>query len=152
AAVSASRATAGQFVSLPCVQVRAGIVSAGLTGGERNMHWRAMAGLALKIAAVTPAAAQDAENGEQIYRRCKACHQIGEGARNTVGPQLNDIVGRAAGSVEGYNYSKANRKAAEDGLVWTEENLMEYLENPRSFMRGTKMAFAGLRDEQDRKD
>lgn len=116
------------------------------------MHWRALAGLALLIAAMTPAAAQDADDGEQVFRKCRACHQIGDGARNTVGPQLNDIVGRPAGSVEGYNYSKANREAGAEGLVWTEEKLMEYLENPRQFMPRNKMAFAGLRDEQDRKD
>lgn len=116
------------------------------------MHWRALAGLALLIAAMTPAAAQDADDGEQVFRKCRACHQIGDGAKNTVGPQLNDIVGRPAGSVEGYNYSKANREAGAEGLVWTEEKLMEYLENPRQFMPRNKMAFAGLRDEQDRKD
>jgi cytochrome c len=116
------------------------------------MHSRGLIGLVFLVAALSPAAAQDAENGEQVFRKCRACHQIGDGAKNTVGPQLNDIVGRVAGGVDGFNYSKANRKAAEEGLVWTEENLMAYLENPRKFMPGTKMAFAGLRDEQERKD
>ncbi|HEX5600340.1 MAG TPA: cytochrome c family protein [Hyphomicrobiaceae bacterium] len=116
------------------------------------MHSRGLIGLVFLVAALGPAAAQDAENGEQVFRKCRACHQIGEGARNTVGPQLNNIVGRTAGSVEGYNYSKANKKAADDGLVWTEENLMAYLEDPRKFMPGTKMVFPGLRDEKERKD
>mgnify|MGYP005852993349 CR=1 FL=1 len=116
------------------------------------MHARALVGLAFLVAAVSPAAAQDAENGEQVFRKCRACHQVGEGAKNTVGPQLNNVVGRPAGSVEGYNYSKANKEAGAGGLVWTEENLMKYLENPRAFMPKNKMAFAGLRDEQDRKD
>ncbi len=116
------------------------------------MHSRGLIGLVFLVAALSPAAAQDAENGEQVFRKCRACHQVGDGAKNTVGPQLNDIVGRVAGGVDGFNYSKANRKAAEEGLVWTEENLMAYLENPRKFMPGTKMAFAGLRDEQERKD
>ncbi len=116
------------------------------------MHSRGLIGLVFLVAALSPAAAQDAENGEQVFRKCRACHQIGDGAKNTVGPQLNDIVGRVAGGVDGFNYSKANRKAGEEGLVWTEENLMAYLENPRKFMPGTKMAFAGLRDEQERKD
>ena len=93
------------------------------------------------VAALGPAAAQDAENGEQVFRKCRACHENGEAAKNSVGPQLKNIVGRAAGSVEGYNYSKANRKAADEGLVWTEENLMAYLEDPRKFMPGTKMVF-----------
>jgi cytochrome c len=120
--------------------------------GNGTMHSRELIGLVFLVAALGPAAAQDAENGEQVFRKCRACHQIGEGARNTVGPQLNNIVGRTAGSVEGYNYSKANKKAADDGLVWTEENLMAYLEDPRKFMPGTKMVFPGLRDEKERKD
>lgn len=116
------------------------------------MRSRTFIGLAFLLAALSPAAAQDAENGEQVFRKCRACHQVGEGAKNTVGPQLNNIIGRPAGSVEGFNYSKANKEAGAGGLVWTEENLMEYLENPRKFMPRNKMAFAGLRDEQDRKD
>lgn len=116
------------------------------------MRSRTFVGLAFLLAALSPAAAQDAENGEQVFRKCRACHQVGEGAKNTVGPQLNNIIGRPAGSVEGFNYSKANKEAGAGGLVWTEENLMEYLENPRKFMPRNKMAFAGLRDEQDRKD
>ncbi len=116
------------------------------------MHAKAIVGLLFLAASVSPAVAQDAANGEQVFRKCRACHQIGDGAKNTVGPQLNNIVGRPAGSVDGYNYSKANREAGAEGLVWTEEKLMEYLENPRAFMPKNKMAFAGLRDEQDRKD
>ena len=116
------------------------------------MHAKALAGLAVLLAAVSPAAAQDAENGEQVFRKCRACHQIGDGAKNTVGPQLNGVVGRPAGSVEGFNYSQANKEAGAKGLVWTEEKLMEYLENPRGFMPKNKMAFAGLKDEADRKD
>lgn len=116
------------------------------------MHSRALVGLAFLVAVVSPAAAQNAENGEQVFRKCRACHQIGEGAKNTVGPQLNNIIGRPAGSVEGFNYSQANKEAGQNGLVWTEENLFKYLENPRAFMPKTKMAFAGLREEADRKD
>lgn len=116
------------------------------------MHWKALVGLGFLIAAVSPAAAQNAENGEQVFRKCRACHQVGEGAKNAVGPQLNDIVGRPAGAVEGFNYSQANKEAGAGGLVWTEENLFKYLENPRAFMPKNKMAFAGLKDEADRKD
>lgn len=116
------------------------------------MHLKVLAGVAFLLAAVSPAAAQNAENGEQVFRKCRACHQIGEGAKSAVGPQLNDIIGRHAASVEGFNYSKANKEAGEKGLIWTEENLSEYLENPRQFMPKNKMAFAGLKDEADRKD
>lgn len=116
------------------------------------MREKALAGLVILLAAVSPATAQDAENGEQVFRKCRACHQIGDGARNMVGPQLNNIVGRPAGKVEGFNYSQANKEAGKDGLVWTEEKLMEYLKNPKAFMPKTKMVFAGLKDEADRKD
>ncbi len=107
----------------------------------------------LATAAASPIAwAQDAENGESIYRQCRACHQVGPNARNLVGPQLNGVVGRKASAVEGFNYSDASKQAAAKGLVWTDENLDKYLENPRSFMPGTRMAYAGLRDENARKD
>ena len=101
-----------------------------------------------------PAAAQDgkAEDGAEVFKKCRACHDVGPGAKNKVGPLLNDIVGRQAGSIEGFNYSDANKAAGAKGLVWTDEVLFKYLENPLTFMQGTKMAFAGLKDEQDRSD
>jgi cytochrome c len=96
--------------------------------------------------------AQDADNGAEVFKRCRACHDVGETAKNKVGPILNGIVGRKAGTIEGFNYSDANKKAGADGWVWTEEKMMEYLLNPRAAMPGNKMAYAGLKDEQDRKD
>ena len=96
--------------------------------------------------------AQDAENGAEVFKRCRACHEVGDKAKNKVGPILNGIVGRKAGTIEGFNYSDANRKAGAEGWVWTEEKMMEYLLNPRAAMPGNKMAFAGLKDERDRKD
>lgn len=96
--------------------------------------------------------AQDVENGEKVFRQCRACHQVGDGAKNLVGPQLNGIVGRKAGTVEGYKYSNVNLEAGTKGLVWTEEELLKYLEAPMKVMPGTRMAYAGLRDEQQRKD
>ena len=98
------------------------------------------------------ASAQDVENGQSVYRQCRACHQIGAGAKNLVGPQLNAVIGRKAGTVEGFNYSEANKAAGTKGMVWDEATLMQYLENPLQFMPGTKMAYAGLKDEADRKD
>lgn len=100
----------------------------------------------------TEASAQDVENGQNLYRQCRACHQIGSGAKNLVGPQLTGIVGRKAGTVDGFNYSEANKTAGTKGLVWDEATLLKYLENPLGFMPGTKMAYAGLKDEADRKD
>jgi cytochrome c2 len=108
--------------------------------------------LAVPMAFSAAALAQDAENGEAVFRQCRACHQVGDGAKNLVGPQLNGAVGRKASSVEGYSYSQASKDAAAKGLVWTEDVLMKYLENPTTFMPGTKMAFAGLKDEDARKD
>src|SRR2546430_9923910 len=100
------------------------------------------------------AAADDgkAEEGAEVFKKCRACHDVGPDAKNKVGPLLNDIVGRKAGTIEGFSYSEANKAAGAKGLTWTEDVLLKYLENPLSFMQGTKMAFAGLKDEQDRKD
>lgn len=114
------------------------------------------AGIAVVLFAATlaPALAVDAsvENGEDVFKKCRACHDVGPDARNKVGPVLNSLFGRKAGTVDGFRYSDANHKAGESGWVWTEEKLNAYLENPREAMPGNKMAFAGLRDEQNRKD
>ena len=87
--------------------------------------------------------------GEGVFRKCKACHQVGDGAKNRSGPILNGIVGRAAGTVDGFKYSSSMVKAAEDGLVWNDEELAGFLANPRSYLKGTKMSFAGLKKEDD---
>jgi cytochrome c len=99
-----------------------------------------------------PAQEGNAADGAEVYKKCRACHDVGPTAKNKVGPLLNGIIGRQAGTIEGFNYSEANKQAGAKGLVWTEEVLFKYLEAPLSFMPGTKMAFAGLKDEQDRKD
>ena len=112
-----------------------------------------IAGLLLAgMAGAANAADGDAAAGEDVFKKCQACHAIGEGAKNKVGPLLNGIIGRKSGTVEGFNYSDANKAAGEKGLVWTEAELDKYLTDPRAFMPGNKMAFAGLKDEQDRKD
>lgn len=87
--------------------------------------------------------------GEKVFRKCKACHQVGEGAKNRSGPQLNGIVGRPFGAVEGFRYSDAMKAAAEGGAVWTEETLAAFLENPKKYLKGTKMSFAGLKSAED---
>lgn len=94
----------------------------------------------------------NAEAGEDVFKKCRACHDVGPDAKNKVGPVLNGLIGRKSGTVEGFAYSDANKAAGEKGLVWTEENFLKYIEDPRAFMPGNKMAFAGLKDEQDRKD
>jgi cytochrome c len=95
------------------------------------------------------AAAQDAAAGEKFFARCRPCHQIGEGAKNMVGPELNGIVGRKAGTAEGYHYSDANKNS---GLTWDEATLKEYLKNPRAKIPGTKMIFPGVTKEKDLAD
>ena len=89
------------------------------------------------------------EHGEKVFRKCKACHQVGEGAKNRSGPILTGIVGRPAGMVEGFRYSKPLMAMAEAGLIWDEANLHAFLTKPKSFMKGTKMSFAGLRSDED---
>jgi len=98
----------------------------------------------------TPAQADDTlKAGEKVFKRCKACHMVGEKAKNRVGPLLNDIFGRKAGTIEGFKYSKAMAEAGEGGLVWDDETMTAFLKKPRKYIKGTKMGFAGLRkDEQ----
>lgn len=87
------------------------------------------------------ALAGDVAAGEKVFARCKICHQVGEAARNGVGPSLNGIVGRRAGAIADFAYSNANKNS---GLTWDEATLKEYLKNPRAMVPGTKKAFAGL--------
>jgi len=112
------------------------------------------AATAAALIMAAPAVAQEgnAEDGAEVFKKCRACHDVGPEAKNKVGPSLNEIIGRKAGTIEGFTYSEANKSAGGKGLVWTEDVLSKYLENPLAFMPGTKMAFAGLKDPQDRKD
>jgi len=92
-----------------------------------------------------------AETGEKVFGKCKACHQIGEGAKNRAGPVLTGIVGSPAGGVDGFKkYSRPMVAAAAAGLIWTEEELSAFIADPRGYMKGTKMSFRGLSDEDDR--
>jgi cytochrome c len=90
----------------------------------------------------------DATKGETVFKQCMACHSIKEG-ENRVGPSLHGIIGRTAGQVAGFSYSAANKGS---GIVWSKEKLYEYLEAPQKVVVGTKMAFAGLKQAQDRAD
>ena len=92
----------------------------------------------------------NSEKGAKVFRKCVSCHMVGDGAKNRVGPQLNGIIGRDIASIEGYRYSKGMKAYAEAQNVWTEENMDAYLANPRKTVKGTRMAFAGLRKEKDR--
>ena len=105
-------------------------------------------GMALAVLVVLPgiALAQDAAAGAKVFVKCRVCHQIGDGAKNSIGPVLNGVVGRKAGSIPGYNYTPANK---ESGITWNEATLEEYLKNPRAKVPGTKMTFPGLQDPND---
>lgn len=105
--------------------------------------------LAAFVFAAPAARGQDAAAGRKVFNLCRACHQIGPNARNLVGPKLNGVIGRKAGSVEGYNYSDANKKS---GITWDEATFIEYIKNPRAKVPGTKMVFAGIKDEKRIKD
>lgn len=96
-----------------------------------------------------PVAAQDATMGEQLFSRCTVCHDVGPRAQNRVGPELNGIVGRRAGSLPGYGYSSALKQAGIDGLIWTPEALAGYLASPRDFVHGVAMAFRGFKSDDD---
>lgn len=90
----------------------------------------------------------DAASGEKVFAQCKTCHSP-EAGQNRIGPSLHAIVGRAAGSVANYTYSPANKNS---GITWTEAKLFQYLENPQRVVPGTKMTFAGVKDDQKRAD
>ena len=94
----------------------------------------------------------DVAKGEKVFKKCAACHEVGDGAKIKVGPVLNNVFGRTAGTNADYadKYSKDMKKAGEDGLVWNSETLHHYLEKPKAMVKHTKMAFAGLKKEDDR--
>lgn len=90
----------------------------------------------------------DPAAGEAAFRACAACHAVGEDAANRIGPQLNDLIGREAGGLDGYAYSDAMAEAGAAGMVWDHETLADFLADPRGTVSGTKMAFGGMTDEQ----
>ena len=94
----------------------------------------------------------DAVNGAKVFQQCKACHQVGKGAKDRVGPQLNGVFGRRAGIIEGFRYSKSMDRMGSDGLTWTAETLDAYIENPKALVSKTRMNFKGIKDAADRRD
>ena len=92
--------------------------------------------------------AQDAAAGEKVFAKCKACH-VADTDQNKIGPSLKGLFGRTAGTHEGFKYSKAMIDAGAAGLVWDEAKLKEYLHSPKAMVKGTKMAFAGIKDDTD---
>ncbi|QGX99875.1 c-type cytochrome [Roseovarius faecimaris] len=92
----------------------------------------------------------DAEAGKRLFQQCKGCHEVGQGARDRIGPHLNGLFGRQAAVHEGYAYSESMQRAGVDGLIWTAETLNAYIENPRALVSKTRMSFRGMKDPQDR--
>ncbi len=91
----------------------------------------------------------DAVAGEAVFKKCAACHAVGENAKNKVGPLMNGLIGRTAGTVEGFKYSPAMIAAGEGGLVWNAETISAYLKDPKGFVPKNKMAFAGLKKDDE---
>jgi cytochrome c len=92
------------------------------------------------------ASAQDLAAGEQSFRKCAPCHDIGEGAKVKLGPPLNGLESRKAGTIEGFNYSEANKNS---GITWSDESFATYIRNPMQEMRGTRMAFVGIKNDKE---
>ena len=112
---------------------------------------KAIVALAALAAAMTlnSAQAQDPAAGERSFAKCKICHRIGEGAKSLVGPELNGLDGRKAGSVPDYSYSDANKNS---GIVWNETTFKDYIKDPRAKIPKTKMVFPGIKDEKEQND
>jgi cytochrome c len=108
-------------------------------------------GCTLSVAVAGSAAAQDAANGEKLFKRCAACHVV-NAPTNRVGPSLQGVFGRTAGSVEGFKYSEAMKAKGQEGLVWNAETIGAYVENPKSYIPKNKMAFPGLKKPEERAD
>jgi cytochrome c len=101
---------------------------------------------AVLVTSSVVAKAQDAAEGEAVFKQCRACHTIGPEARNLVGPELNGLDGRKAGTVAGFSYSDANKNS---GITWSGASFKEYIVNPAAKIPGTKMSFVGVKKEKD---
>ena len=128
--------------------------SASLTLGrnkEHHMKTSTLSALVVVTAltAASGALAQDAAAGKTSFNKCLACHAIGEGAKNKVGPVLNGLDGRKSGTVEGYSYTDANKNS---GITWNKDVFLEYIKDPKAKIPGTKMVFAGIKNEKEAND
>jgi cytochrome c len=108
-----------------------------------------MVAAALIVMSMGAAVAQDVQKGENSFKKCLVCHAIGPGAKNKIGPELNGLDGRKAGTVPDYNYSDANKNS---GIVWDDATFKEYIKDPRAKIPGTKMTFPGIKNEQEIND
>jgi cytochrome c len=114
----------------------------------KKLSFGALAGIAASAIAWA-ALAQDVAAGKTSFNKCMACHSIGEGAKNKVGPELNGIDGRKSGTAEGYSYSDANKNS---GITWNKEQFLDYIKDPKAKIPGTKMIFPGIKNEKEAND
>jgi cytochrome c len=134
----AAHALTARRCGVECVRLR-------LIAKDGRLMTKLIAACAALLACVGTAAAQDISAGENSFKKCLPCHAVGEGAKNKVGPVLNGLEGRKAGTVEGFSYSDANKNS---GITWNEAQFKEYIKDPKAKVPGTKMIYAGLKDEK----
>src|SRR5882672_3038905 len=114
----------------------------------KKLSFGALAAIAASAIA-SAALAQDVAAGKTSFNKCMACHAIGEGAKNKVGPELNGIDGRKSGTAEGYSYSDANKNS---GITWNKEQFLDYIKDPKAKIPATKMIFPGIKNEKEAND
>lgn len=112
------------------------------------MIWKIVVAATALAGLIANAGAQDLSGGEAAFKKCAVCHDVGEKAKNKVGPSLNGLDGRKSGTIDGYNYSEANRSS---GIVWNEAQFLSYIKDPRAKIPATKMVFAGIKNEAEAK-
>ncbi|MFZ1681202.1 MAG: c-type cytochrome [Rhizobiaceae bacterium] len=116
----------------------------------REVKTSAFAALVLAGSGIPLAGSDARAEGDDTFKPCRSCHEIGAGAKHKVGPHLDKIMGRTAGAVEGFNFSKAMREAGEKGLAWSRESIDEYLQKPRDFIPGNRMSYRGMDKPEER--
>src|SRR4051812_589380 len=116
---------------------------------EQSMKRKLLSVQIVLAVAASPASAQDVAAGKTSFNKCLPCHSVGEGAKNKVGPQLNGLNGRKAGTAPDYSYSEANKGS---GITWDEATFKEYIKDPKAKIPGTKMVFAGIKNEKEVND
>jgi cytochrome c len=124
-------------------------IAATTANGRQPEMKKLMVAAALIVMSMGAAVAQDVQKGENSFKKCLVCHAIGPGAKNKIGPELNGLDGRKAGTVPDYNYSDANKHS---GIVWDDATFKEYIKDPRAKIPGTMMTFPGIKNEQEIND
>ena len=130
----------------PAAQTETVTEAAAEAAAEAPAETAAEAPAETVVAALDPALVAE---GEKVFKKCAACHQVGEGAKSRTGPHLNGVFGRVIGSVEDFRYSKGFDALRDEGRVWDEASMAEFLAAPKAYIKGNKMSFPGLKKEED---